>query len=90
MPDLTNRFCAEGAFAPETVRLLTDALDAAWAALEGGGARFATPDEAGRAREALALHIIQSAKHGERDQRKLADGALQQLAKRSPNAIIVR
>jgi hypothetical protein len=87
MRDLMGRFGAEGAFAPETVRLLTEAFDVAWASVEARGGPFATPDGARRAREILARHIIQAAKHGERDRRKLSDGALQQLAKRLPHAM---
>jgi hypothetical protein len=90
MRDLMSKYCTEGAFAPETVRLLADAFDAAWASVEARGTMFATSDEAHSAREILATHIIRAAQRGERDRRKLSDGALVQLAKKLPIAIVVR
>jgi hypothetical protein len=62
------------AFDPETVKLLTDALDEAWNRVQGGDARFNGQEE--EARAALAKHIFDMAKQGERDRQGLVDAAL--------------
>lgn len=71
----------EGAFGPEEVRILIAAFDAAWASVVASGAPFAEPAYHDAARTILAKCIIQSAKSGERDQRRLSDAALLQLSK---------
>jgi hypothetical protein len=71
----------EGAFGPEEVRILIAAFDAAWASVIASGAPFAEPIYHDAARTILAKSIIQSAKGGERDQRRLSDAALLQLSK---------
>ena len=68
-------------FAPEEVRILVAAFDAAWASVLSSGAPFAQPAYHQRARDALAMSIILDAKCGERDERKLTEGALFRLSK---------
>jgi hypothetical protein len=72
---------AEGIFEPATVNILTAAFDDAWTRLWASNAPFAADDYAEAARTILARQIISLAKAGERDQRKLADGALEHLAR---------
>lgn len=71
---------AAGTFDPETVHILTDALDEAWRSLQTGGTNFRSPGQAEAAREGLARRIMEMAKLGERDRLRLRDDALQYLA----------
>ena len=60
-------------FDPETVRLLKEALDEAWASLP--------PErQATMQKTALAERILKSAAQGERDRKRLRDAALTDLA----------
>jgi hypothetical protein len=70
-----------GAFGPHEIRTLVGAFDKAWEAVVASGTIFATGAHAESARAILAKHIIEAAKQGERDQRRLRDGALVALAK---------
>ena len=65
------------AFDPETVTLLSDALDKAWENVQASGARF--EGNAEDARNALAKHIVDLALLGERNSQRLIDGALAQF-----------
>jgi hypothetical protein len=65
-----------GAFGPHEIRTLVAALDKAWESIQASGATFDTGAHAESARAILAKHIIEAAKQGERDQRRLRDGAL--------------
>ena len=66
----------EAAFNPETIRILSDALDDAWRRLEAGARLNGSADAA---RAALAKYIITMANRGERDRQRLTEGALQRL-----------
>ena len=65
-----------GAFGPHEIRTLVAALDKACESIQAGGAEFDTAAHAESARAILATHIIEAAKQGELDQRRLRDGAL--------------
>ena len=67
---------AEGIFAPEQVRLLTDAFDDAWSRVKASKAPWASDDYAKVGRTIIAKHIIENAQSGEFDPRSLADSAL--------------
>jgi len=69
-----------GAFDPEAVRILTDALDEAWRSLQTTGVNFTSRGQAEAARERLARHIMEMAKLGERDCSRPRDHALHHLA----------
>lgn len=69
-----------GAFDPDAIRILVAAFDKAWQSVQASGAIFDTDAAAEIARAVLAKHIIEAAKQGERDQRRLRDGALVSLA----------
>lgn len=71
----------KGIFSPEVIRVLESAFQTAWAALLASGAPFAQPEYHDTAREILTRSLIQAAESGERDRRKLSDGALLQLSK---------
>jgi len=70
-----------GAFNPHEVRTLVAAFDKAWEAVVASETIFATGAQAESARAILAKHIIEAATHGERDQRRLREGALVALAR---------
>jgi hypothetical protein len=60
-------------FDPETVALLRETLDDAWASLR-------PEQQATMQKTALAERILKSAAHGERDRKRLRDAALMDLA----------
>ena len=70
-----------GAFGPFEIRILVSAFDKAWESIQTSGAEFDTGAHAESARAILAQHIIEAAKRGELDQRRLRDGALLAFAK---------
>jgi hypothetical protein len=80
MITLVNSLEAEGVFDRDAIRLLVGAFDDAWQQLIAGGARFADERQQDMARESMAKHIIQLVRLGERDQRKLVESALLELA----------
>ena len=67
---------ADGIFAPDQVRLLTDAFDDAWSRVQASKAPWAIDDYAKVGRTIIAKHIIKNAQSGEFDPRWLADSAL--------------
>ncbi len=69
-----------GAFDSEQIGLMSKALDRAWKAVQASKASYALGDEAEQARAALAKHIIEAAKQGERDPRRLSEAARISLA----------
>ena len=76
-----DRFEAERVFDPETIKLLVEAFDSAWASLQSSGAPIAEERYTDSARDIIAKQIIRMARRGERDPRKLTDGALLALSK---------
>ena len=72
-------FPRDGSFDPEHIRILTNAFEEAWDALKSSGTTL-THGHADATREVLAKLIIEMAKLGERDQRRLRDAALAHLA----------
>ena len=71
---------AGGVFSPDDVRILVAAFDGAWRSLLASGITFESDRESKAVRDTLAKHIIEQARYGERDQRRLRDGALLQYA----------
>jgi hypothetical protein len=74
MTNLTEQ--TQMTFSPETIFILGDALDDAWRRLESGAHLNGGADAA---RTVLAKHIIAMAQQGERDRKRLTDGALARL-----------
>jgi hypothetical protein len=70
-----------GVFNPDEIRILVAAFDKAWESVQASGAIFDPATGAESARAILAKHIIEAAKYGERDQRRLRDGAIVALAR---------
>jgi hypothetical protein len=66
---------------PSSYSTVVSAFDKAWESIETSGAKFDTGAHAECARAILAKHIIEAAKQGELDQRRLRDGALVAFAK---------
>jgi len=71
---------ARGVFQPDDMRILVAAFDDAWRSLLASGVTFESDRESEAVRDGLAKHIIEQASYGERDQRRLRDGALLQYA----------
>src|SRR5215510_8317382 len=65
---------AIGVFSPDDVRILVAAFDGAWRSLLAKGITFESDRESKAVRDTLAPHIIEQARRGERDQRRLCDG----------------
>jgi hypothetical protein len=68
------------AFDPESISILGDAFEDAWQSLQTVGTTFHVDGQAEQTREILARCIIEIAKLGERDRRRLRDAALAHLA----------
>ena len=64
-------------FDPETLDIMIRALDEAWKRFQGSGVRLDGRD--GAARTALAKHIVDMTRQGERDRQRLIEGALLRL-----------
>jgi hypothetical protein len=71
---------ANSSFDPETVEVLSGALDDAWLTIKRSDSTLARPAYELGAREILAKCIIELAQRGERDRRNLSDSAVQFLA----------
>jgi hypothetical protein len=65
-------------FDPDAIRILTTAFDAAWRRVQNSGVVFDTDHQSKQARTTLAKYIIEQARYGERDERRLRDGAILQ------------
>jgi hypothetical protein len=63
----------------DAVRTLIAAFDGAWQSINARGARLSV-QQSELTRELLAKYIIQQARQGELDERRLRDGALLHLA----------
>ena len=70
-----------GPFDSKEVKILIDAFDQAWKAVEESGVCFASDTYRNATREILALRIIEIAQLGERDPNRLRDDALLYLAR---------
>jgi hypothetical protein len=70
----------ETAFGPETIAVLSAALDEAWERLLESGSECTRPAYARAMREVVARRIIDMAQRGTKDQKELANGAVRFLA----------
>jgi hypothetical protein len=68
------------AFGPETIAVLSAALDEAWERLLQSGSECTRPAYARAMREVIAQRIIDIAQRGVVDQKELADSAVRFLA----------
>jgi hypothetical protein len=80
---LLAKHALAGAFDADEVRILVEAFEQAWKAVEESGAPFASDGDASATRKLLALRIIEIAQLGERDPARLRDDALLFLARTS-------
>jgi hypothetical protein len=69
-----------GVFAPDAVRTLIAAFDGAWQSILASGARLSA-QQSELTRALLAKYIIEQARQGELDERRLRDGALLHLSR---------
>jgi ribosomal protein L17 len=74
--DSTLAFARNEAFDPEAVRVMSQALDAAWKELTEMGHVSTAPFKAKETQEMLAKRIITIARRGERDPARLCLAAL--------------
>ncbi|WP_146604327.1 hypothetical protein [Rhodoplanes roseus] len=79
MLKLLGKHDAGSTFDQDVISILSAALDDAWKTVQISGA-FAGDGDEERARDTLAKQIIEMAKQGERDQRRLSDAAVVHLA----------
>jgi hypothetical protein len=70
----------EIAFDPETIAVLSAALEEAWDRLLQSGSECTRPAYARAMREVIARRIVDMARHGIKDKKELVDGALRFLA----------
>ena len=80
MASILNLVRPEAAFDPETIAVLSAALDEAWDRLLRSGSECTRPAYARAMREVVARRIIDMAQRGTGDQKELADGAVRFLA----------
>ena len=66
-------------FNPETVQILSCALDDAWQQVQADEMAYKIDGNAAGARDALAKYIVDMAKQGERDHQLLVQGAMTRL-----------
>jgi hypothetical protein len=74
-----DELLAHAAFDADTVVLLASAFDTAWDTVKRSGSPLAAEEKTAATREVLAKHIIELAKSGERNPRRLAEQALARL-----------
>jgi len=67
-------------FDPDAVGILLAAFDAAWQSIKTSGARL-SDKQTELVRATLAKYIIEQARRGELDERRLSEGALLHLAR---------
>ena len=80
----------KAAFDPAQIRTLVISLDKAWESIQASGAKFENGAHAEAARTILAKHIIDAAKEGEFDERRLRDGSLTAWAQSNLRSIARR
>ena len=71
-----QRYAGGTSFDPEAIRILSAGFEEAWQALLRSGAKFGSDRRAEEAPDTLAKYMIEQAKQGELDQRRLQEGAL--------------
>jgi hypothetical protein len=78
-----QKFFADGeaTFDPETVLVLSRALDDAWRSLQNRGVYFKSRYQVDQTREKLAGYILEAAALGERDPARLREDALLELSR---------
>jgi hypothetical protein len=71
----------QSSFDPEVINTLAAAYDAAWQKIEQSGSTFASPRYRRAAKEIIAKRIIEMAQRGEVEISRLADDAVDYLAR---------
>lgn len=79
MRKFLHDFVDPGVFAPDAVRTLIAAFDGAWQSMIASGANL-SDQQRELTRELLAKYIVEQARQGELDERRLRDGALLRLS----------
>jgi hypothetical protein len=81
MLEVLVKHALAGAFDSDEVKVLTQAFDETWRAVQKSGICFSSDAYKNAAREVLALRIIEIAQLGERDPNRLREDALLYLAR---------
>jgi hypothetical protein len=81
MIEVLVKHALSGAFDSDEVKVLTQAFDQAWHAVEKSGICFSSDAYKNAVREVLALRVIEIAQLGERDPNRLREDALVYLAR---------
>ncbi len=79
MRKFLHDFVDPGVFATDAVRTLIAAFDGAWQSMIASGANL-SDQQRELTRELLAKYIVEQARQGELDERRLRDGALLHLS----------
>ena len=79
MASILNLIRPEAAFDPDTIAVLSAALEEAWERLLQSGSECTRPAYARAMREVVARRVFDMAQRGTRDQKELADGAVRFL-----------
>jgi hypothetical protein len=66
-------------FNPKTIEILNIAIEDAWREVQGSGGPLARPAYARMTRAVIAKRIMEMAKKGERDHRKLSEHAVRSI-----------
>ena len=80
MADIVDLIKPEIAFDPETISVLSTALEEAWERLLKSGSECTRPAYARAMREVIARRIIDMAQRGIKDKKELVEGAVHFLA----------
>jgi hypothetical protein len=80
MANIVDLIRPQIAFDPETITVLSAALEGAWGRLLKSGCECARPAYARAMREVVARRIIDMAQRGTKDKKKLVEGAVRFLA----------
>jgi uncharacterized protein YPO0396 len=77
----------KSAFGPDDIRVLVRAFEEAWSAVAQTTVSFGSDENRDAAREQLARYIIDRARRGESDARRLRDGAVLHYAQFGASAM---
>ena len=72
-------FLGDAVFSPEIMMTLASAFESAWDSVRVSGSPFGADGNAAATREILAKHIIEMARRGERNPKRLVEDAIAHL-----------
>jgi hypothetical protein len=72
-------FLGDAVFSPEIMMMLASAFESAWDSVKVSGSPLGADGNAAATREILAKHIIEMARRGERNPKRLVEDAIAHL-----------